>query len=185
MLPQRITRQAELTPFLTHCSGLFLALSLEGFAPKKHNSFAIKQIQFTRCGGTLSPKHPGWGYAPHKGASAIHPCLFASSPLSTPARAAGEPQRYRCHRFACPLFSERYESLFPQPLSLHIYTNPRGVLGVRTQSCTQNFNCRLWTFPIPRGRAGGNTACPLLGLGGGVGAAGGRRCVLRSRFRRC
>ena len=61
MLPQRITRQAELTPFLTHCSGLFLALSLEGFAPKKHNSFAINQIQFTRCGGTLSAKHPGWG----------------------------------------------------------------------------------------------------------------------------
>jgi hypothetical protein len=47
------------------------------------------------------------------------------------------------------------------------------------------FNCRPWTSPIPRGRAGGNTACPSPGLAGGVGAAAGRRCVLRNRFQRC
>jgi hypothetical protein len=50
MLPERTTfpgtRQAALTPFLTHCSELFIG-------PKKLNSFAIKQTQ------TLSPKHRG------------------------------------------------------------------------------------------------------------------------------
>jgi hypothetical protein len=41
-------RFSWLTPFLTHCCGLF------GFT-KKLNSFVIKQIH------TLSAKHPGWG----------------------------------------------------------------------------------------------------------------------------
>jgi hypothetical protein len=53
MLPQRITlpstHPAELNPFSTHSSGLFVHA-------KNLNPFEIKQIQ------TLSAKHPGWGY---------------------------------------------------------------------------------------------------------------------------
>ncbi len=178
MLPQRITRQAELTPFLTHCSGLFLALSLEGFAPKKHNSFAIKQIQ------TLSAKHRG-GRMLRTKAPAQFTLVSSPAPRSQHLPA---PQASLSAIVAIDLLVLCFQSVtnpyFRNPFPCTSIQNPGG-LGVRTQSCTQNFNCRLWTFPIPRGRAGGNTACPLLGLGGGVGAAGGRRCVLRSRFRRC
>jgi hypothetical protein len=117
MLPQRITlpstHPAELNPFSTHSSGLFVHA-------KNLNPFEIKQIQ------TLSAKHPGWGYlCDNSGPSAsLYP----------------EPRRVRYHlpsffssllfsysyklppssaRFFPPLLSWSYELLFPQLLSFH------------------------------------------------------------------
>src|SRR6266852_73478 len=81
----------KLTPLLRYSCKLFVA-------PKKVNSFAIKQIQ------TLSAKHPGWGYL----ARLLRLCTTIT------------------HRFFTPLFSSTYKSLFSQLPCFHIYTK-RGV----------------------------------------------------------
>jgi hypothetical protein len=74
--------------------------------PKTLKSFAIKQIQ------TLCAKYRGvWGI------SAVAQCTLRLCVIVW-------------HRFLIPLFSGSYKSLFPQPLSFHIYTNLRGVCGV-------------------------------------------------------
>jgi hypothetical protein len=80
--------QTKLTPFLRYSYKLFVA-------PKKVNSFAIKQVQ------TLSAKHPGWGVQ-----------LCVGSALSA-------AQRYPFPLLASPLFSWSYELLFQQILSFH------------------------------------------------------------------
>jgi hypothetical protein len=73
--------------------------------PKKLKSFAIKQIR------TLCAKYPGvWG-------------------ISAVAQRTLRLRVIVWHRFLIPLFSGSYKSLFPQPLSFHIYTKPRGCGG--------------------------------------------------------
>lgn len=80
-------------------------------AARKANSRVINKVR------TLSIKHPGWV------TSATSPRLFTSGPR----RAA-----LSAHRFSILLFSGSYKSLFPQLLSLHIYTKPPGGVGVTT-----------------------------------------------------
>jgi hypothetical protein len=73
--------------------------------PKKLKSFAIKQIQ------TLCAKYRGvWGISA-VAQRTLRLCVIV------------------WHRFLIPLFSGSYNSLFPQPLSFHIYTKPPGRVG--------------------------------------------------------
>ena len=165
MLPKRITFPSARPAANSFPHTLFRTLCRS----QKLNSFAINQVQ------TLSARHPGWGVLRTK---RQRNSLLISSP-------APRSLRYHCHRFACPLFSEGYKTLLAQPFSFHIYTKPRGWRRAHTKSSRRStFNYRLWTSPIPRGRAAGNTAYPSPGLAGGVTAAANPRCVLRSRFRR-
>ena len=89
----------------------------------------------------------------------------------------------------------RLYPLWPQPIA-HTSRHHGGVLPFRPElratappvarqfAC---FYCQLATvdFFIPTVQAAGNTGCPSRGLGGAARAAANRRCVLRSRFRRC
>src|SRR4029077_17087153 len=99
---------AQLTLFLPYSCGLFVA-------PKKHNSFGIKQIR------TLWPKHPGWGVS-----RKICPTESATYKLFLADLFAHQlPHR----PFARPLFSWCYESLFPQPICFQNHLRSPLVLG--------------------------------------------------------
>ena len=82
-----------LTPFLRYSCKLFAA-------PKKVNSFVIKQIR------TLSANHPGWGVQ-----------LCVGSALSATLHPEPRRERYPFPLIASPLFSWSYELLFQQTLS--------------------------------------------------------------------
>src|SRR6266849_2041619 len=86
----------DLTPLLRYSCKLFLALSLEGFAPKKVNSFGIKQIQ------TLSAKHPGGGIS---ASSTLQSFQCANLfPCHTYEKQGVSP-RLRLTRIVFPIFS--------------------------------------------------------------------------------
>jgi hypothetical protein len=81
--------------------------------PKKLKSFAIRQIR------TLCPKYRGvWGISA-VAQRTLRLCVIV------------------WHRFLIPLFSRSYKSLFPQPLSFHIYTKPPGVWGLFLSGCSR------------------------------------------------
>ena len=107
MLAERITfpsnPSAELSPFPTHCSELFVTA-------RNLKSFGIKKIH------TLSAKHPGVGGSPE--VHLVLPCA--------------------AYRFLCPFLSWPYKSLFPQPLSFHIHTNPGGCASRPGRLQTEN-----------------------------------------------
>jgi hypothetical protein len=116
MLPQQTTVQhplRALTPFPTHPSGLFVVT-------EKRNPFAINQIQ-------LFPQNTRGGVC---GVQRRH----AISLLSLRRLRALWGSALHCHRFACPMFSKTYKTLFQQPLYLHIYTKPQGVAEGASQT---------------------------------------------------
>jgi hypothetical protein len=125
-----------LTPLLRYSYKLFVA-------PKKVNSFVIKQIQ------TLSAKHPGWGVQ-----------LCVGSALSATLHPEPRRARYPFPLLASPLFSWSYELLFPQLIyfdnylrcpmffrsalcfSRHSFTPIfEGSLGTRHFSLANSFPC--------------------------------------------
>jgi hypothetical protein len=61
--------------------------------------------------------------------SSLLPRIFAGPLFSSTSKSVR-----RNHRFASSLFSSTYKSLFPQPLSLHIHTKPRGVWALLLRS---------------------------------------------------
>jgi hypothetical protein len=103
--------------------------------PKKVKSFAIRQIR------TLCAKYRGvWGI-PAVAQRTLRLCVVV------------------WHRFLIPLFSGSYKSLFPQPLSFHIYTKPPGRVGVisvrlftshrsRVTSHVLSFACSLFALSL-------------------------------------
>jgi len=143
MLPRRLTLPllppAELNPSPSHSCKLFCA-------PKIVNSCKISNFQ------TLFAKYPGGlciritrhlllppSHAPRSAsipsalnqlrilpvATGVHMCepppsISHAKTLSVSLRLCGKSH------FVCPLFSQRYKSLFSQPLSFHIHPNPWG-----------------------------------------------------------
>jgi len=64
-------------------------------------------------------------------ATGVYPIRFRflGVPLQTQLPAASNLRALRASVAIHPLFSQRYKSLSPQPLSFHIYANPQGVWG--------------------------------------------------------
>jgi hypothetical protein len=64
-------------------------------------------------------------------ATGVYPIRFRflGVPLQTQLPAASNLRALRASVAIHPLFSQRYQSLFPQPLSFHVHANPQGVWG--------------------------------------------------------
>ena len=104
--------------------------------PKTVKSFAIKQIR------TLCAKYREWGIsavAPRT----LRPCVIV------------------WHRFLIPLFSGSYKSLFPQPLSFHIYTKPGG-WGVPLRHLSDDLCVSALSFAVAFVRSSRRFLCPPL-----------------------
>jgi hypothetical protein len=123
----------KLTPFLRYSCRLFVA-------PKKVNSFVIKQIQ------TLSQKYPGWGYL-RASPKTLHPyvsthfidflllCFYRlTNPFSRNSRVFTSIQIGECFF----VLARRYSAFSTSPRYLFPSHLPRS-------SNLSTFNCRLST----------------------------------------